>query len=61
MHAEFRTPIVVSELGADTISGVHADPPEMFSEEYQALFFERYIQVMVVREILPKEQDSGSQ
>ncbi|MFW5860597.1 MAG: beta-glucuronidase [Planctomycetota bacterium] len=31
----FGKPIVVTEYGADTVAGIHADPPTMFSEEYQ--------------------------
>lgn len=29
-------PIIITEIGADTIAGHHAQPAEMFSEEYQA-------------------------
>ena len=28
-------PIIVSEYGADTVTGLHSDPPLMFTEEYQ--------------------------
>jgi len=28
------------------VAGMHAEPPEMFSEEYQARFIERYIEVL---------------
>lgn len=37
-----QRPIMVSEFGADAVAGHHADPPEMFSEEYQAAFLEAY-------------------
>lgn len=33
--AEQGKPIMITEIGADTIAGHHAQPPEMFSEEYQ--------------------------
>jgi beta-glucuronidase len=46
LHAKFRKPIVLTEFGADTVAGMHAEPPEMFSEEYQARFIERYIEVL---------------
>ncbi len=32
----FGKPIIVSEFGADAIEGMHTDPPQMFTEEYQA-------------------------
>lgn len=34
-HEHFKKPLILSEYGADTIAGFHADPPVMFSEEYQ--------------------------
>ena len=30
-----KKPIMISEYGAGTISGIHKDPPVMWSEEYQ--------------------------
>ncbi len=38
LHDKFRKPIILSEFGADTMAGWHSEPPEMFSEEYQARF-----------------------
>ncbi len=38
LHARYQKPLILSEFGADTIPGHHAQPPEMFSEEYQAEF-----------------------
>ncbi|MGC8832383.1 MAG: glycoside hydrolase family 2 TIM barrel-domain containing protein, partial [Thermoproteota archaeon] len=35
-----------TEFGADAIAGVHRDPPEMWSEEYQAELIETYWKVM---------------
>lgn len=35
-RARFGQPVLMLEFGADTIAGMHADPPVMFSEEYQA-------------------------
>ena len=29
-------PFMLTEFGADALAGCHADPPEMWSEEYQA-------------------------
>jgi beta-glucuronidase len=35
-------PIFVSEYGADTVPGLHNDPPFMFTEEYQKDFYSAY-------------------
>jgi beta-glucuronidase len=35
-------PILVSEYGADTVPGLHNDPPLMFTEEYQTEFYSAY-------------------
>jgi beta-glucuronidase len=35
-------PILVSEYGADTVPGLHNDPPLMFTEEYQKEFYSAY-------------------
>jgi beta-glucuronidase len=32
----------MSEYGADTIPGLHSDPPLMFTEEYQKEFYSAY-------------------
>ncbi|XP_049645469.1 beta-glucuronidase isoform X2 [Suncus etruscus] len=34
-HKTYQKPIIQSEYGADSIAGIHQDPPLMFSEEYQ--------------------------
>ncbi len=36
IHARTGKPIMMTEFGGDALAGVHADPPEMWSEEYQA-------------------------
>ena len=41
-HEHFKKPLIVSEYGADTIAGFHADPPVMFSEEYQSQLLENF-------------------
>ncbi len=46
LHRKFKKPIIVSEFGADAMPGHHAEPPEMFSEEYQAEMIEAYIKVL---------------
>ncbi len=49
LHARHGKPIIVTEFGCDTLPGHHADPPEMFSEEYQAEFLESYLTMMDTR------------
>jgi len=46
MYSKWRKPLVFTEFGADTIPGHHAQPPEMFSEEYQAEMIARDIHVL---------------
>jgi beta-glucuronidase len=45
MYAKFKKPLIMTEFGADTIPGYHAQPPEMFTEEYQAELLTRYIKL----------------
>jgi beta-glucuronidase len=42
----FGKPVFLTEYGADTISGFHSEPPEMFSEEFQVEFLKRYHNVL---------------
>jgi beta-glucuronidase len=46
LYARYKKPIILSEFGADALPGHHAQPLEMFSEEYQAEFISRYIQLL---------------
>jgi beta-glucuronidase len=46
IHRKFKKPVLVTEFGADAIPGSHADPPALFSEEYQAVMIEGYLKVM---------------
>jgi len=46
LHEKFGKPILLAEFGADAIPGHHAQPPEMFSEEYQAEMISRYIELL---------------
>ncbi len=39
-------PFLLTEFGVDTFPGHHAQPPEMFSEEYQAEFLAAYIKLL---------------
>ncbi len=46
LHARYHRPVILTEFGADAIPGLHADPPEMFSEEYQAAMVMGFIDVV---------------
>ena len=41
-HKYPTKPILVTEYGADTVPGLHSDPPLMFTEEYQSDFYATY-------------------
>lgn len=45
LHNQFNKPVLVTEFGADTYPGMHADQPEMFTEEYQKEFIKAYLDV----------------
>lgn len=46
MYAKYHKPIILSEFGADALAGMHSQPPEMFTEEYQAEMLTRYIELL---------------
>jgi beta-glucuronidase len=46
LHERYPKPFVLTEFGADALTGCHAQPPEMFSEEYQAEMLSCYIEVL---------------
>lgn len=39
-------PVFFSEFGADAVAGIHAQPPEMWSEDYQADLIEAYYRAL---------------
>jgi beta-glucuronidase len=41
-----RKPMILSEFGADTIAGLHQDPPVIFTEEYQCEMVKRICRVL---------------
>ncbi|HRP33952.1 MAG TPA: glycoside hydrolase family 2 TIM barrel-domain containing protein, partial [Agriterribacter sp.] len=45
LHGKFRKPIIVTEFGSDAYPGMHADQPEMFTEEYQTELIKAYLDV----------------
>lgn len=46
IHTRYPKPLIMTEFGADTWAGMHSQPPEMFTEEYQAEMLEKYIAVL---------------
>ena len=46
MYDTFKKPILVTEFGADTLSGLHSLPAEQWSEEYQTDLIMGLIEVM---------------
>jgi beta-glucuronidase len=49
IHDQFNRPVILSEFGADSLPGFHAQPPEMFSEEYQAEMIEKYVRLLAAK------------
>jgi beta-glucuronidase len=45
LHKTLNKPIIITEFGADAQAGLHADEPEMFTEEYQTEFIKAYLDV----------------
>jgi beta-glucuronidase len=46
LYDRYSKPLILTEFGADAVPGHHAQPPEMFSEEYQAEMLTKYIGVL---------------
>jgi beta-glucuronidase len=46
LHEKYHKPVMLTEFGADAVPGIHAQPPEMFAEEYQAELIAAYIKVL---------------
>jgi beta-glucuronidase len=46
LYQKFHKPLVFTEFGADAYPGHHAQPPEMFSEEYQVEMIKRDIEIL---------------
>ncbi|MBA7518928.1 Beta-glucuronidase [subsurface metagenome] len=44
-YEKFKKPIIITEYGADAVTGFHQDPPVMFTEEFQKEFLDRYHRV----------------
>lgn len=42
----YNIPVYVAEFGCDAIAGIHTNPPQMFSEEYQAKMLKMQYEMM---------------
>ena len=49
IHAGNAKPVIITEFGADTLAGSHADPPEMWTEEYQVAMLRTTLGVLQAR------------
>ena len=49
LYEQLQKPIAITEFGADTIAGMHSDPPEMWTEEYQVEMLRGYLDVSAER------------
>ncbi|XP_064251137.1 beta-glucuronidase [Passer domesticus] len=45
-YKTYQKPIIQSEYGADSVPGLHSDPPMMFTEEYQQALLRGYHSVL---------------
>jgi beta-glucuronidase len=43
LYVRLGKPIMITEFGADTVAGMHSDPPEMWTEEYQVEMLRRFL------------------
>ncbi len=49
VYERYGKPVVITEFGADALPGSHADPPAMWTEEYQAELIESLLRVAAER------------
>lgn len=45
IQKKYNKPMMFTEFGVDTVAGLHSTSDQMFTEEYQAKFLEKYIQL----------------
>ncbi|MDZ7318551.1 MAG: beta-glucuronidase [candidate division KSB1 bacterium] len=46
LFERYHKPILVSEFGADTVEGLHATYPQLFTEEYQTDLIQKYFDII---------------
>ena len=49
LHRTTGKPVILTEFGADAIAGSHSEPPQMWTEEYQAAILEAYLDLAAAR------------
>lgn len=49
LYEQYKKPIAITEFGADTIAGVHGEPAEMWTEEYQAAMLAGFLDIAATR------------
>lgn len=49
LHATLAKPMILTEFGADALPGWHSEPPEMWTEDYQAEMIRRYLEIAAER------------
>ena len=52
LWTRFSRPIIVTEFGADTVAGLHAQPLVMWSEEYQADLIRGFLEVAAKKDFV---------
>lgn len=52
LHRKYKKPLMVTEFGCDTYAGMHAEEPEMFTEEYQVEFIKAYLDVAAQKDFV---------
>jgi len=52
LHKRFNKPVIITEFGADTYPGMHAEDPEMFTEEFQTNFIKMYLDFAASRDFM---------
>ena len=45
-------PIIITEFGASAVLGLHSEPPQMWSEEYQAEFIRKYVETLLRKDYI---------
>ena len=49
LYAAYGKPIAITEFGADTLAGMHGDPAEMWTEEYQVEVLRGFLDIAAAR------------
>lgn len=52
LYQKVQKPVLITEFGADTYPGMHAEQPEMFTEEYQTAFIKAYLDVADTKDFI---------